>query len=362
MKKIKIKCPLFLTILLLITVNIQMNVTSEKIQTIYYHNCGYYENDFYFVQITDTHVINKKFDKNGSSIKRLRCVLENITSFKIKPAFIVVTGDLVEWGGSSKSGELNYQAFISCFYKKNDILYADSDYSIPVYTIPGNHDYVWENNLENYHKYVDKKHVDINDKYTITYKDVSLFFMNSGFNYVSHPTEWKHVKGSGLYNEDIKWLEKELKECRVKHKIILMHHPAVNSRDKNDEMTSVIARNREKFIELCEQYNVELVLTGHTHTSRVFDAEEKRYSEYDLPFNCSMYPTLYVQTDDCKEGVHYRNISVVNDNVWLEKTQTIEFNGVTHNKEKKKITMKTFLLQQVLIKLFNHFTIINVYL
>lgn len=356
MRKIKKSIFVFLIILLFITSSISITVTSVNIRTDDYKS-NYYENDFYFVQITDTHVINKKFDKNETSIKRLKCVLENITSFKTKPAFIVITGDLCDWGGSSKSGELNYQAFISCFYKKDDTLYLDSDYSIPVYTIPGNHDYVWENNLKNYHKYVDKKHIDTGDKYTITYNGITLFFMNSGFNYILDPTEWKHVKGSGLYDDDIKWLEKKLKECKTKHKIILMHHPAVNSRDEQGEMTSVIARNREKFIDLCEQYNVELVLTGHTHSSRVFDAEENYYSENELPFNCSKYPTLYVQTDDCKEGVHYRNISLIDGNILLEKTQEINFNCINYNKN-----VQIPLLKQLLIKLLNRFTMINVYL
>ena len=358
MKKLKIEFAVIITLLFL-TSSVPLTATSEIIQITnykpnYYYYHENYENDFYFVQITDTHVLNKKFDKNETSTKRLKCVIENITSFKTKPAFIVITGDLCDWGGGDKTGELNYQAFISCFYKKDNMLYADSTHSIPVYTLPGNHDYMWENNLKNYHKYVDKNHIDTNDKYTVTYSDVSLFFMNSGSNYVSNPRDWTRVKGSGLYDDDIKWLENELKECKNKHKIILMHHPAVNSKDKSGEMTSVIARNREKFVNLCEEYNVELVLTGHTHSSRIFDAEEKRYSENDLPFNCSRYPTLYVQTDDCKEGVHYRNISVTNDNVWLEKTQKINFSCGTHNKIRRE-NMLVSLLKQVLIKIAQFF-------
>ena len=34
--------------------------------------------------------------------------------------------------------------------------------------------------------------------------------------------------------------------------------------------------------------------------------------------NCSLYPTLFVQTDDCKQGVHYRNVSISGSDVWLE--------------------------------------------
>ena len=110
-----------------------------------------------------------------------------------------------------------------------------------------------------------------------------------------------------------------------------MHHPAVSTRDELGRMKDTIARNRENFIELCEEYDVELVLTGHTHNSRVYDAEEERYDDL-LPLNCNSYPTLYVQTDDCKEGIHYRNISITNDGTILENTQELEYNPITKSR------------------------------
>ena len=39
--------------------------------------------------------------------------------------------------------------FLSCLYQSNGQLYADSDLSIPVYTTPGNHDYMYEKSLKN---------------------------------------------------------------------------------------------------------------------------------------------------------------------------------------------------------------------
>jgi predicted MPP superfamily phosphohydrolase len=56
--------------------------------------------DFYFVQITDTHVMHKMFNRNEISKNRFRSVLTHICSFDNKPAFIVITGDLTNWGGS----------------------------------------------------------------------------------------------------------------------------------------------------------------------------------------------------------------------------------------------------------------------
>ncbi|MCX6664382.1 MAG: hypothetical protein NTZ75_09085, partial [Euryarchaeota archaeon] len=52
-------------------------------------------------------------------------------------------------------------------------------------------------------------------------------------------------------------------------------------------------------------------------------AEEHLYE--NLPINSSNYPTLFVQSDDCKEGVHYRNISIVDNDIWIEQNQEINF-------------------------------------
>jgi len=288
------------------------------------------DDDFYFVQLTDTHIRHKLFDRNQVTTKILKSVIEEVTSFSPKPAFVVITGDLVEWGGGMASGALNCQTFVSCLYEENDQLYLDEDHSIPVYTTPGNHDYCFERNLKNYHKYIDKKHIEGDDRYVITYGDVSLFFMDSGPNYYDNPFDWLEILGDGLYDDDIEWLEEELIQCESTHKIILMHHPAISDRNKQGEMRDVIARNRIEFVELCEDYNVELVLTGHTHSARVYDCDENKYSE--LPLNCSEYSTLYVQSDDCKEGVHFRNITIIGDDIWLESSGEldVEISHVKH--------------------------------
>ncbi len=266
--------------------------------------------DFYFVHITDTHVLSKLFDHKENSIKRFKGVLDRVCSFDIKPAFVVVTGDLTEWGASGLSGALNCKAFVSCLYKKNGELYADANFSIPVYTTPGNHDYCFNRNLKNYHKYIDKNHIEDEDRYAVTFGDTSLFFMDSGPNYYSEISILFDWHGEGLFDCDIQWLENELSNCESAHKIVLMHHPAVGEED------DLFINNRDEFVELCETYGVEVVLAGHTHRSKVYDYDLNENAE--LPLNCSQLTTLYVQTDDCKTGVHYRNISFIDGDIWLE--------------------------------------------
>jgi len=295
--------------------------------------------DFYFVQITDTHVLNKLFDANEISVKRFRGVLNRVCSFSVKPAFVVVTGDLTEWGGSGVSGALNCQAFVSCLYKKDEQLYADANFSIPVYTTPGNHDYCFNRNLKNYHTYIDTNHIEYQDRYVVTYGANSLFFMDSGPNYYSDISILFDWHGEGLFNDDIEWLENELSSCQSTNKIILMHHPAVGEED------DLFINNRTEFVELCETYDVEIVLAGHTHRSRVYDNDLNEYTE--LPLNCSQYPTLYVQTDDCKESVHYRNISIINNDVWLEGCMDAGVSSVTYYSSNSHINSASMQFEPV---------------
>ena len=280
-------------------------------------------NNFYFVHITDTHVMHRLFDRDESTQKTFKSAIETAISFDEKPAFIVITGDLCEWGGSGISGALNCQAFVNCLYKKDGQLYADENLTIPVYTTPGNHDYCFNRNLKNYHRFIDKNHVEDNDRYIVTYGDVNLFFMDSGPNYYLKPEDWLDILGGGLHNRDINWLEGALSNCDSQQKIVLMHHPAVSRRNENGEMIDVIARNRETLVELCETHNVDLVLTGHTHHAVIYDAAENCTKYENLPLNCSQYPTLYVQSDDCKGACHYRNISIIGNDIWVEESVKI---------------------------------------
>jgi 3',5'-cyclic AMP phosphodiesterase CpdA len=315
-KKLKLRCGTVIILFLLVISGMTVKGIAKKelLNSNEERGVGTFSNDFYFIHITDTHVMNKVFDWHEVSKKRLRSLLDYVCTFEKKPAFIVITGDLTEWGGSRISGALNCRAFASCFYEKNASFYADANYSIPIFTTPGNHDYCYNRNLMNYHRIIYPV-----DRYIVQYQDVSLFFMNSGPSYYEEVYNWvENIDGDGLYDDDMEWLESHLEKCNSSIKIVLMHHPAVNVRNTNGMMWDVLARNRETFVTLCEQYGVDVVLAGHTHEERIFDGNETFYST-NTSLNCSLYPTLFVQTDDCKQGVHYRNVSISGDNIWLER-------------------------------------------
>jgi 3',5'-cyclic AMP phosphodiesterase CpdA len=340
LKKLKLRCSIVIILFLLILSGITVQGTTKKQlpDSNEERTAGTLNNDFYFIHITDTHVMNKIFDWNEVSKKRLRSLLDHVCSFEKKPAFIVITGDLTEWGGSKISGALNCRAFTSCLYEKNDSLYADAEYSIPVFTTPGNHDYCYNRNLTNYLRFIYSV-----DRYIVQYQDVSLFFMNSGPSYYEKLYNWlENIDGDGLYDNDIEWFESHLEKRNSSIKIVLMHHPAINARDTNGIMWNVLARNREAFVTLCEQYGVDVVLAGHTHEEKIFDGNETLYSA-NTPLNCSLYPTLFVQTDDCKQSVHYRNISISGSDVWLERCVEMNIQVIDDD---VPVTFQQFYLQR----------------
>jgi len=237
----------FVLILGLVLVGSSFSVSSIIINTLELSKTE--TSDFYFVHISDTHVMNRQFDKYEKYKQNFVRVLEEIKNFKEKPAFIALTGDTVEWGGSGVTGALNYQTLLNCLYQKEGMLYADSSFKIPIYTTPGNHDYMWENSLKNYENYLKSE-----NKYVIDIGSISLFFVDSGSNYYLEPWDWLRVLGAGLFDKDIEWLEQQFSNHQSDNKIVFMHHPAVNFRDEKGIMVDVIARNRENFIQICASF------------------------------------------------------------------------------------------------------------
>ncbi len=93
------------------------------------------EDDFYFIQITDTHLPTPLYwDEQGSetdsmSIVDLRAVIDDVNI--INPAFVVVTGDVVH------EGELEDFLGRRVFTKTQRIM---KEFDVPVFLSTGNHD------------------------------------------------------------------------------------------------------------------------------------------------------------------------------------------------------------------------------
>lgn len=248
---------------------------------------------FRFVQLTDIH-IGKVYSLRNEK-QRLIDIFTYVNS-EIQPDFIVLTGDSIDWYNSNAPRNV----FI-------DLQEAIQHSDVPVFVVPGNHDryqrrllflYFPYFDLSSYHSYINP----IND-YSWSYAGVNFIFLDSGYDYSRweiKPDFWYQTpEASGLTNTQM-YLIKNVFGNSILNQIIMMHHPAVNDEDDrglfyvpnnlpsgNDEC---IAFNREEFINYCKNFNVSLVLSGHTHYNKVLNYLG------ELPADLFEWP-VFVQTD-----------------------------------------------------------------
>ena len=263
--------------------------------------------EFTFVQLTDTHIgkICNLIDEK----EELASIIDYINE-EIKPEFVVMSGDLVDW--------YNTRSKQNFFKNVREIIATCNS---PVFTIPGNHER-YENrllllynpfyDLSNYHLYLNPL-----DDYAFEYGNMNFVFLDSGYDYsrweIKHDIWNQTPEASGLTNNQIYLLENELGNNKLNQNII-MHHPAVNDKDDYglfavpDNLPSgneeCIAFNRDEFIEYCLVQNVSLVLVGHTHENKVLNyLGEEPADSYEWP--------IFLQTQSSTLNRLIRGVRVV---------------------------------------------------
>jgi predicted MPP superfamily phosphohydrolase len=249
--------------------------------------------NYTIVQFSDTHI-----GKYAYPVNKKKELIRLITYMneQIHPNLVILSGDSVDWYNqrTQRNVYLDLQeALLHC--------------NAPVFTTPGNHErygnsllhlYYPFKNLTAYHRFLNP----LND-YSIIQGNNNLVFLDSGYDYSRweiQPKIWlQSPEGSGLTATQIYLLENLLGDAQ-KNQLIIMHHPAVN--DVNDTgfgalpntlpsgNNECIAMNRGAFISYCENFNVSLVLTGHTHENHVFTSLGKEVE------NTTAWP-LFIPTD-----------------------------------------------------------------
>jgi hypothetical protein len=179
--------------------------------------------------------------------------------------------------------------------------YIDSAKTIPIYFVPGNHEY-WvalvnppvSNDTLTYYK----KFLSPDTDYAITNDLAVIVFLRSGSDSTITAS---NKKGRGLSDNQIAYLRDVLRINKEKRKIIVMHHPAVNAVGTNSDGTPFtgvinspedcsIASNRTTFLNICDSNHVDVVLDGHEHQNVVANRAGQVISENGLD------STRYVQT------------------------------------------------------------------
>lgn len=190
--------------------------------------------DFYFVQITDTHLGFKKHSKKTEKI------IESINSLPQDIKFVALTGDIFQNNLEDDNVVDQYLEFRDMF--DDTLLVA-----------PGNHDLLpWDyENLRN--KYIDRvaplNHIKNIDGvecvffYSIPLADTVLFD----------------------YNDQKKWIENTLDSLKGSPVVIFHHQPSVTDFYNNSNHHSWPPVVLDYWTNLLNQYDVKAVITGHFH-------------------------------------------------------------------------------------------------
>ena len=170
---------------------------------------------------------------------------------RLKPAFVVVTGDLVD--------APNDLAMTARF--KN--IAAKLDKSIPLYLVPGNHDVrdtPTPASLTFYRREIGR------DNYSLDVRGCHLVVFNSEI--VNRP------QASGNEEQQqLAWLTADLEEAaahKPTHIMIFSHHPIFVSRpDEPDAHGNLPQARRQIYLSLLKKYGVTAAFSGHEHYNAI---------------------------------------------------------------------------------------------
>lgn len=169
------------------------------------------------------------------------------TANRLKPAFVVITGDLVNLGGSPAQ---------IAEYKR---IAAKLDRSIPLYNVPGNHDAGNEPTPATLAQYRERFG---RDYYTFRLHDMEGIVLNGSL--IQHP-----VKAQEEAERHEQWLRRELaaaKAAGVAHVVIFLHQPFfLENPGEADQYFNIPSETRRRYLALFHEYGVEHIYAGHYH-------------------------------------------------------------------------------------------------
>lgn len=169
------------------------------------------------------------------------------TANRLKPTFLVVTGDLVNHSGNAAQ-IAEYQRIA-----------AKLDPSIKLYSLPGNHDVGNEPTKESLAAYRERFG---RDYYTFRVGDIAGFVLNSNLE-----------KGADKVPEEAAkmeaWFKTELEKAQrdgVKHLIVFQHISFfLTEPNEADQYFNIPRETRQRYLKLMHQYGVKQVFCGHYH-------------------------------------------------------------------------------------------------
>ena len=204
---------------------------------------------FFFIQLSDPqfgmYAQNADFQHETANFE-----FAIATTNRLKPAFVVVTGDLINKPGDKAQADEYLR------------IEAKLDRSIPLYRVPGNHDVGNDPTLESIATYTARFGPD-----HYTFKNGQMVAVVLDSNLLRSP------KGARqLAEQQDTWLKSELEKARQQgaHPIIVFqHHPwFVEQVDEPDSYHNMPGHERRPYLDLFRQFGVTHVFAGHYHANQ----------------------------------------------------------------------------------------------
>jgi len=210
---------------------------------------------FFFIQMSDPQFGMFADDKNFEQ-ETANYELAVATVNRLRPAFVVITGDLVNKAGDG-SQIAEYQRIT-----------AKIDRSIPVYSLAGNHDV---GNAPTPKSLGAFTNIFGPDHYSFRHGDfVGLVLNSSVIHSPSNTTTELEVQEN--------WLRGALQEARdghARHIVVFQHHPwFLKDADEPDEYFNIPKVRRVKYLALFREFGVKHLFCGHYHRNAVARSDE----------------------------------------------------------------------------------------
>lgn len=201
---------------------------------------------FFFIQLSDPQLgmftDNKDFAQDAANFEFAVTAVN-----RLRPAFVVITGDLVNKPGDSAQ-ITEYRRIV-----------AKIDPSIPVYNIAGNHDV---QNVPTAESLAGYTKIFGPDRYTFSYRSVTGIVLNSSV--IHSPQETPQQLA-----EQERWLRAELTKAKAagtRHIVVFQHHPwFIASATEPDQYFNIPLARRAAYMALFREFGVRYLFCGHYH-------------------------------------------------------------------------------------------------
>ena len=204
-------------------------------------------------------------------------------------------------------------------------------FDVPTFLVPGNHDGYYrfrEDGLEFWKEYFGPLY------YSFDFGNNHFIGVNS--------FDWPPILrssvlfialnwGGSIQDVQMQWIEQDLKSSESDLKFIFLHHNPIWD-TKTDSLLRMGYKNREKFLSVIDEYDVDMVLAGHVHLDTVNE-------ENGTIFITTTTPQSEIRKDDGYWG--YRVIQIEDGNI------------VSFNYKEPKYSVPTYKLKGEYIDVYN---------